>query len=130
MSMQQQLHRLLPVPRTHHAMVLRHVQEYDTEDAAANPAERLAQQRRRLHKRLGLDGQMESLLDTKELFKDEDLVDKGIVRSAARQQDTKQAAELLGEMEGQHRDRWPSHLWRKCRVILVQTMQGHDAVVF
>ena len=35
------------------------MQEYDTEEPSKNRAERIAQARRRLHKRLGLDGQME-----------------------------------------------------------------------
>lgn len=71
------------------------------DDASADPAERLKQQRRRLHKRLGLDGQMQALLDTKELVKDEDLVASGGGGGGpAQPRDTKQAAELLGEMEG------------------------------
>ncbi len=75
------------------------MQEYDVKESA-DPKERLAQQRRRLHKRLGLEGQMEALLDSKDLVKDEDLIVTGGGGGAAAQQGTKQAAELLGEMEG------------------------------
>lgn len=78
------------------------MQEYDVENTSADPAERIKQQRRRLHKRLGLNGQMEALLDTKDLVQDEDLVASraGGGAASAQQRDAKQAAELLGEMEG------------------------------
>lgn len=82
--------------------VLRLDQEYDTEDASADPAERIKQQRRQLHKRLGLDGQMKTLLDTEDLVKDEDLVSIGGRGGTGRVQQpaTRQAAELLGDMKG------------------------------
>ena len=77
-------------------------QEYDLEDASADPAECIKQQRRQLHKRLGLEGQMKTLLDTEELVKDEDLVSSGGGggRGSVQQQHTQQAAELLGDMKG------------------------------
>lgn len=53
-------------------------QEYDDAEEEGLPAaERLARQRRGLHKRLGLGGQMDALLDTADLVKDEDLVGNG-----------------------------------------------------
>ena len=72
------------------------------EDASADPAERIKQQRRQLHKRLGLDGQMKTLLDTEDLVKDEDLVSSGGRGGAGpvQQPATRQAAELLGDMTG------------------------------
>jgi hypothetical protein len=76
-------------------------QEYDLEDASADPAERIKQQRRQLHKRLGLDGQMKTLLDTEDLVKDEDLVSRGGGGGRpVQQRGTQQAAELLGDMTG------------------------------
>ena len=82
--------------------VLQLGQEYDTEDASADPAERIRQQRRQLHKRLGLDGQMKTLLDTEDLVKDEDLVSVGGRGGTGpvQQPATRQAAELLGDMKG------------------------------
>ena len=53
-------------------------QEYDDAEEEGLPAaERLARQRRGLNKRLGLGGQMDALLDTADLVKDEDLVGSG-----------------------------------------------------
>lgn len=52
-----------------------HEQEYEVaEEEGLSAAERLARQRRSLNKRMGLGGQMDTLLDTSNLVKDEDLL--------------------------------------------------------
>ena len=61
-----------------HAVSTCHGQEYDAaEEEGLSAAERLARQRRGLNKRLGLGSQMDALLDTADLVKDEDLVGDG-----------------------------------------------------
>ena len=77
-------------------------QEYDDAEGEGLPAaERLARQRRGLNRRLGLGGQMDALLDTADLVKDEDLVDNGGVGGGSRRPagNPKQRApgELLSE---------------------------------
>lgn len=83
-------------------------QEYDLGEDAMD----VAKQRKRLRKRLGLDGQMEDLVDTRDLVKDEDLVAAGTLvkkEEAA----TQQASELLSQMDGVRHAHWrfcPSQL--------------------
>ena len=86
-----------------HAMSTCHGQEYDAaEEEGLSAAERLARQRRGLNKRLGLGSQMDALLDTADLVKDEDLVGNGgsggniNVSGGASQQ--KAAGDLLSDM--------------------------------
>lgn len=72
----------------------------------------VAKQRKRLRKRLGLDGQMEGVVDDRELVHDEDLVASGAA-AAVKTEDsaTQQASELLTQMEG---GLWRPHTERPC----------------
>jgi hypothetical protein len=76
----------------------RYVQEYE----ATGDEFDVAKQRKRLRKRLGVDGHMEDLMDTRELVKDEDLTPSqplppDLVPAAPA---TQAASELMADMEG------------------------------
>lgn len=80
-----------------------HGQEYDAaEEEGLSAAERLARQRRGLNKRLGLGSQMDALLDTADLVKDEDLVGNGgsggNIKPSGGTSEHKAPGDLLSEM--------------------------------
>jgi hypothetical protein len=78
-------------------------QEYEDDgiaDAELSPEERLAAQRRNLKRKLGLDGDMEKIMDTDDLIKDEDLVTATSAKVQSAQSGQKDAASLISDMTG------------------------------
>ena len=65
-----------------------------------SPEQRLAAQRRSLKRKLGLDGDMEKIMDTDDLIKDEDLMTATSAKTQSAQSGQKDAASLISDMTG------------------------------
>ena len=65
-----------------------------------SPEQRLAAQRRSLKRKLGLDGDMEKIMDTNDLIKDEDLMTATSAKAQSAQSGQKDAASLISDITG------------------------------